>query len=173
MKIIKLKSLLNEMPFGPQGYFPPMGADTPRRKGPGTPKIFLGNTALSVAMELKKFIDKIQPEFEEVGRRIVPIVNYEQSKHGTLALGYLFTMGTKPATKNDPSHGTNLERKYDGKLEAILKKGGTEIQDMYHAGIYGRYKGEPYKSGIVRSIVTPEQAFSDEMENKIRQIFEK
>jgi hypothetical protein len=178
----KLDSLLSESVkksslkegFGQNGYFPPMGADRYAEKGDSEPEIYKGNTAIKVATELKKLIDKIQPEFLELGQRVVPFVNYRVShRSGMLVLGYAFVNSKTPATKDDNQYGQSAEKKYDSKLKNILEKGKTPLWRGFHNGFSGKYKGEPYKSGIVNSIVTPQQQFSAEMQQKITQIFEK
>ena len=81
---------------------------------------------------------------------------------GNLILGFVFT-------------GKNTEELYKHKeeLEKILKLGNTKIWHNFHKGMNGTYKGISFKSGITYSIITPGRQFSDEMEDKLKKIFEK
>ena len=175
MKHIKLfeNFSLNESPFGPNGYFPPMGADTPKDRNEHTEEIFKGNTAEKVAKALKKALDKINPEMKKVNQVVAPIVNYYPSMNeGTLILGYVFTDLPNHNFRTEGDQARELRRKFDPMLEKILSMGKTQIWSGFHKGINGRYKGIPFKTGIVTSIITPQKQFSNAIAEKLTNIFE-
>ena len=147
---------------GPQGYFPPMGADTPAQKNDTSEEIYKTGVAIKVATELKKAIDKLNPADLSKGM-IAPFVNYYPSTNrGNLILGFVFT-----------GKDTDELYKHKEELEKILKIGKTQIWHDFHKGMNGKYKGVDFKSGIAYSIITPGRQFSEDFAKKLKAIFEK
>jgi len=173
-KIIK-EELLKEMPYGKGGYFPPMGAPSPRQPNPEREGIFTGNTAETIAKQLKKVIDKANKDLKVIDKMIAPFVNYyPDTQQGYLILGYIKTdLPTHDFNKSDWKLERKIFDKYDPILKKILSSAKTRIWSDYHKGISGQYKGIKYKSGIVRSIVTPGKQFSDNTAKKLKSILEK
>ena len=173
MKIKLFKDFISEG-FGPQGYFPPMGADTPREKNKDTEEIYKTGVAVKVTTELKKLIDKINPEFEKAHSIVVPFVNYYPStQSGNLILGFFFTKGPGYNHDADNKLASELYYKYKDKLKAVLELSKTEIWNDYHKGINVNYKGKKYQTGIAYSIVTPQSKFNDTTATKLENILNK
>lgn len=166
------KKAINEMPFGPQGYFPPVGVGSPRQPNKNTESIFLCNIATNIATKLKKAVDDGNAELKPFDVMIAPFVNYPvDTREGYLILGVVFT--EKNSEKIDSSKKDSIlqiERKYKKIIEKILTTSDTEIWKDYHKGISGQYKGVNWKTGIVISIVTPGKRFKEEFADKLKKI---
>lgn len=164
-----IKEIITEMPFGPQGYFPSIGADLNDKMKDDIEQIYKNNTAIKVAKALKKVIDagneKLNPRM-----MIAPFVNYySNTKEGNLILGVCFT-NIPPYNGDDWKITEEAEKEYKELIKKALSLGNTELWYKFHMGISGKYNGVKWKTGIVYSIVTPGRKFAELVERQLKQI---